>query len=652
LVKKNNRFKDALPKSSLTPKPKHPAASVPKLTYCVSPGLTPPANVENPMIITARLLSKVLASLQFVVPNSQINPIDDDESPQNDPKTLFNMSDDEVSKYLWTHKTKSDTFRCSFKLSTDQELKSFKQDPTFLTWLKTEKIQLDKTYLLGQDSTRIGFMIGTETNGEFVDLLEKRVRNRFSTAWKWQFDLHTAWIKSKDDVSVKVTMFRAPKILETEITKEFHNLFNYGRTITFYPWNDFIDLSDEQKHKIVKEQLSYQSDFRTVSFFGFQDFDTRLTIMEAPTQITETQKRKFVIEEQDTSIQVGNNIIHAAHPLGNMTVIEGIQSQFLSSKGEKLFHRVNRPVGGVMECLVKKHLFFQAKKLSNQTFLNSLSTLIPSNRHPMIFKSPSDLGSTSPIPSKLLFNRINDMLKHQKSSVDDTPIKTPPRQRQRRANKLVVYSDYKEAAASMPESPRNETKTSKDTPTPSEKTPVTTDNSNEMMDKLSKLFTSFSQKIDLRLSTLENKQENDHNSLTNVQTEVGSLRTSINTTNEAINSMEKQIVQSIDVSVKGHLQQYAASFEVQLSKQITSNSEFLLAKTEERAEKFRLEQQAFMMEMRQASNTQEKNFNAMKNLLEQHHPDIFETEIVFNPEQHSHQTIAETQDLSFESNHE
>jgi hypothetical protein len=95
-----------------------------------------------------------------------------------------------------------------------------------------EKIQLDKTYLLGQDSTRIGFMIGTETNGEFVDLLEKRVRNRFSTAWKWQFDLHTAWIKSKDDVSAKVTMFRAPKILETEITKEFHNLFNYGRTIT------------------------------------------------------------------------------------------------------------------------------------------------------------------------------------------------------------------------------------------------------------------------------------------------------------------------------------------------------------------------------------------------------------------------------------
>jgi hypothetical protein len=313
--KKNHRLKDAIPLTSLTPKTKHPAASPPKLTYCLCLGITPGTNMTNPIVITARLISKVLASFQHVIPNSQINPIDDEHSSMTDPKKLFDMDDSEINQYVWVHNTKSDSYRCSFKFASDQDLNHFKLDKAFLSWLQLEKIQIDKTYLLGQESVRVGFMLCTETRGDLLELLEKRVRNRFATQWKWQFDLHSAWIRSKEDVSVKVAMFRAPKILENDIIKEFHKLFNYGRSITFYPWNDFVDLSEVQRHNIVKEQLNFQADYRTVSFSGLLDFDDNLSLVDKTYSMMETHKRKFVLNDTDTSIQAGTTTIHGPHPI-------------------------------------------------------------------------------------------------------------------------------------------------------------------------------------------------------------------------------------------------------------------------------------------------------------------------------------------------
>jgi hypothetical protein len=98
-------------------------------------------------------------------------------------------------------------------------------------------------------------MVDSSTRGDMVDLLDRRVRNRFKTHLKWQFDIHTSWIRSKSNTSVKVIMFRAPKLLENELNKELHSRYNSGQRISFYPWSEFLDLSEEQQDNIVKKQL-------------------------------------------------------------------------------------------------------------------------------------------------------------------------------------------------------------------------------------------------------------------------------------------------------------------------------------------------------------------------------------------------------------
>jgi hypothetical protein len=654
--KSNHRVQNIIPSTCLKPKTKYPAASIPKFTYCLTIGITPPTTMKKPVVITARLLSKVLSSFQFVCPNSQINPIDDEYAPQSDPSKLHDMDEEEILRYVWIHNTISDTYRCSFKFSSDKEVNAFKLDKEFLSWLQAEKIQIDRTYLFGQETTRIGFMLCTETRGDLIDLLEKRVRSRFPTLLKWQFDVHSCWIRSKDDVSVKVAMFRAPKLLENDIIKEFHRLFNAGRSVKFFPWNDYLELSEEQKHKIVKEQLNFQAEYRTISYSGFKDFDSALSIMDKDSASNESHKRKFVVQEtQDHPNDENSNQIKTTS-VDKMTILDCIISQFLTSTGERMFHNISGPTNGIMECLVKKKNFFQARKISNNTFLDSLATLIPKHRHHMVFQSPDCIGYTSQIPSKLLCNRISDLIRKQVSS-DDSPIKTPPRQKQRRTSKLTVFSGYKDAVLAFEKNtaPQSVEKMKENDISINNKD-NNGNNSNlgkntDMVDKLTSLFTSFTQKIDLRISALEAKQETDNKSLLNVQTEMTEVRNSLGKTNSIINNLEVQLVNTIDIAVKGHLQQYAESFQRQMSSQIQSNSELLDKKNEDRAESFRREQKAFMEEFKLTAHKQEKNFQSMQNWFEMQHPEFLETEVTFSA-QHSQATLEVNNDLSFEENHE
>jgi hypothetical protein len=647
--KKKNRYTDALPRSCLLSKPKHPASTIPKLTYCVSLGLSPPNEMENPVIITSRLLSKVLSSLQHIVPNSEIKAIDDEYPAQTDPKKLYDLDDDEVNRYVWIHPTSSDSFRCSFKLSTDKELKDFKINKTFLSWLKQERIQLDRTYLLGQDSTRIGFFVGTETRGDLLDLLEKRVRNRFPTLYKWQFDIHTSWIRSSNDVSTRVAMLRTPKILETDMVREFNRLFNHGKTITFVPWNDYLDLSDAHKNKIVKDQVNFQNEFRTLSFHGFQDFDPKITVLDANHKPTEAQKRKFVSEKYNDNTVMTDRERSETSTVSTMTVLDAIKSQFLSGKGEPLFHTVQNPINGTIECLVKKDLYFQAKKLTNQSFLNSLATLIPPDRYKLVFLDSNAIGYTSEIPSKLLHNKISDMMRNNRGTGTESPVHTPPRQKQRRQTKLMVLQGHKQAASMIPDSPTiHPPITSKPimAPTKPTETPMP---EVDIMAKITTLFASFSQKIDTRIDSIEKQQLIDRKTFQEAKEESVCIKQILKSNTDAINNMESQIVKTIDIAMKGHLQQYAASFETQLNNQLSATTLFLDKKNEERALALREEHKAFMMECQAAASKQDSQYEAMSALLDPNTQPIMETEIIFHSDQHSQTTTQVNNDLSFDT---
>jgi hypothetical protein len=113
--------------------------------------------------------------------------------------------------------------------------------------------------------------------------------------------------------------------------------------------------------------------------------------------------------------------------------------------------------------------------------------------------------------------------------------------------------------------------------------------------------------------------------------------------------MEQDIVKTIDISVKGHLQQYAASFETQLTTQLSSTCSFLDKKNEERSTNFRDEHRAYMQEFQACAAKQTEQCEAMKLMLESKFPSLMESEIIFAQDQHSQTTKQGQTDLSFDS---
>jgi hypothetical protein len=384
-----------------------------------------------------------------------------------------------------------------------------------------------------------------------------------------------------------------------------------------------------------------------------------MILMDPKTKVNESVKRKFVLEPQNQPMEIDKNTVLTTHPVEYMTVLDIIASQFLSSKGEKFFYKVRSPVNGIIECVVKKHLYLQARKITNQTFLNSLATLVPKDRHHLIFKDHESIGSTCAIPSKLMFNRISDMMKHKPTQVECS-VQTPPRQRQKRTPKLVVYQGINQAVSSIPETPSTITTTTSETSKTSETSttvqpkPATPNEPNaEIMDKISTLFSSFSSKIDIRLSELEQKQISDHQNILSVTKELSSVKNTIDTTNFNIKNLESQIVSTIQTSVQSTLQTYSSKMEQQLSTQLTATSAFLDKRAQDREAKFRDEFKSFMDEFTLANEAKSGHVNDLNNIMEHNaDPSFIEHEVTFTSAQHSHATLDEVNDLSFESHHE
>jgi hypothetical protein len=277
--KKHDTFENALPKTFLLPKAPFQASYSPQRVIGISLSITPGLSSGTSVFITPKLLSKVLSSFQHVDSNACIIPLSDDElQPLTDATTLLTMEDDKTAPYVWVPKRFTKTYRCAFKLKTDLTLNDFKMHHNFMAWIKQENIQLDSTYLIGQDTTRIGFLINRSVRGDIINLHESRIQEELPTVLKWQFDIQASYIRSPSDISEKVIMIRSPKTIAIEMTNQLHTIFNSERSIGFYPIAAFNDLSIEQKNTIIQSQKQFLYKYRTVTFKGFKNFDWKQKI--------------------------------------------------------------------------------------------------------------------------------------------------------------------------------------------------------------------------------------------------------------------------------------------------------------------------------------------------------------------------------------
>jgi hypothetical protein len=644
-------FQKALPKTHLVPIVPYTATSPPRHTYCITLGLTPASDIAEPVIITPRLIGKVLSSLQYVSNNTILLPMDDDLSPQSDPAILHDMEDSDIVKYVYVVPNMNDSYRCSFKISSDATINEFKLNTHLMKWLQNERIQIDRTYLLGQPSTKLGFMVLSSTRGDIVNLLDQRIRGKCKPHLKWQFDINSAWVRSKSNTSAKVIMIRAPKLIESELIHEFHERFNYGRTIQFYPWNEFLELSDQQKDQILNEQNAFQEKYRTVVFTGFKDFTRNTMVFSSDEKPNDSQKRKFLDPiNEDDSTDIDMNIALPNGP-STMTVLDAIRTQFINGKGEQLFYRVHRPINGILECTVTKQLFFQAKKIPNERFLNSLSTIIPTNRHALVFSDPASITSTGQVPSKLLHNKIYEWIKH--TPVKDTPqIETQkPRQRQRTSSKLLVFQGYSQAVSLLSNQNKKTQPTANSNPEPAPTVTVNHIPPEKSPTEFHTIIDVLNKKVDNKFISLEKRLQDDRVAIATMQGQVKRLETNVNTTNTSISNMESKLLTNIETTVQTHMKAYAKTFEEQLNEKLLSTASLLDQKNEERTAMFRSEHHAFRSEFHAAQEEQRKVNTELQAMLRQ----ILissGSEITFSPESPSDHSNEDINDVSFTNYHE
>jgi hypothetical protein len=374
-------------------------------------------------------------------------------------------------------------------------------------------------------------------------------------------------------------------------------------------------------------------------FNGLADFESSLAVFDQQKPISETLKRKFTtdtgpIDSVDTDV-----IFKDTNSIKTMSVLEAIKTQFITSKGNHLFTRVYPPLNGQLECRVHKSLFFQARKLTNDAFLNSLATIIPIERHSLVFEKPKNVSNVGTIPSKLLHNKISEWIKNAPSFATKSDFQ--PKTRSKQPKKIIIFHGYAQAAALMP----SITKTPRETN--SVVTPSVTNTSvssipSELTSDVHSLFDSLQKKVDNRLGSIEKRQTEDHNELLNMRDQMSKFQTTVNQNTKRLSEFESEVVATIDTSVKQHFTTYATTFEEKLQATLESTAIRIENKNEERATIAKKEHENFVLEFRDAHN-------ALKSMLRKVLIESQDSNVVFTQDTDSEQTNENPSDLSFDN---
>jgi hypothetical protein len=420
-------------------------------------------------------------------------------------------------------------------------------------------------------------------------------------------------------------MIRSPKLLTTEVSKAFHHRFNNSKTIKFYPWSEFLDLTDHHKDKIIRSNEQYHNEHRTITFSGFVDFDKNLTLNDPKTYDSECQKRKITEEPKDT---IMND--ETVDTKLNMTVESAILTQFLTGSGKRLFKAIELPTNGTLVCTVTKDNIHQAKKLSNESFMGSLAQLIPKDRWPLIFADHKSIQSTAVLPSLLLKNNITEWIKQttEKDLVIDEQY--TPKQKKSFNNKLLVFKNYSQAASLLPNSP---TEQAKDTAMMQKNTNNKENSPPKQADKNKKdlelWMDTMTKRIDDRVSAIEQKQNSDRIEMTALKSHVSNINTSVQKTQANINQLELTLKQSIDQTVKDHMVFFSKTFEEQLQEKLQVTAMLLEKRNDDRFTGFRLDFEKFVEDSRNVQKEQQAENDELRAMVRQVIINNSDTEITF-----------------------
>jgi hypothetical protein len=336
------------------------------------------ANAYKPQIAVKIMAKALLTAFHSVHDQAWLGPIQHNDGETDGIHTEADVTTD-LSKHFQNAKTTNrGHFYARFYLHSNVPLETYKKDPTFMSWLGSEKISLDINNLTTTTPVFAGFFTEAKPRHDLMDLFQARLRENTPAAMP-QYQLTTTTLYAggaRARVYVVATAEEHVELVQTLLTSVDLEHDN----ISFYPWNEYLALNKERKLTIIHEQTKFVNTLGSLVIAGFTGLNP---LMRANSELSGTEdtstdtndegeeREDEQMRDEDEEPKDKDAAADSAEnkkgaetdedvPIGELTMTEYLLLQIKAGDGKAMFEYVHAPVLGKIEVVFQPFRYQEA----------------------------------------------------------------------------------------------------------------------------------------------------------------------------------------------------------------------------------------------------------------------------------------------------
>jgi hypothetical protein len=164
--------------------------------------------------------------------------------------------------------TRPNMFMGKVFMHTNNQLQVYRNNGTFLEYLKQESSILDINNLDDINLVIIGYLEYYIPRYESINIQTNRIKTLLpANAANFQLRYGILWGEKGE--RTRVAMIKCDEQNVEELLQEFENLHE-SNALTFFPWTDFLSCTTEQRTTIVQRIYNWRALHRRILIPGFQ----------------------------------------------------------------------------------------------------------------------------------------------------------------------------------------------------------------------------------------------------------------------------------------------------------------------------------------------------------------------------------------------
>jgi hypothetical protein len=270
---------------------------------------------------------------------------------------------DHLEKYLDepTRKKRTNIFTTRIYVKTKVPMKKILQEKKVKEWQRNEKVYYEVNNLKEAHLINVGFLFESFPRNDSTVLFQRRIQNALGDH-NFNFHLTIDSIFPERAPNLKtakkypqkygrsqVMIIRAPHYEADELNSEIQSLTSTPE-FTYYSWNEYMSLSNDQKRTIVNQQEQFIQNYKILTLKQIKDnVNTKPMFIKDDIDmlddefLSETHKNYTSLDLYSTNIQTF------------------LTDHYKAGDGQQLFDYVYQPINETIELLVSREHFNEAK---------------------------------------------------------------------------------------------------------------------------------------------------------------------------------------------------------------------------------------------------------------------------------------------------